>query len=282
MSSKMTNRLFYLIHEATSETEHEPNMKKNLSIIDRCSKSPFKQKDLAQELKCRLKKKNLTIRFLSIVLLDMCAKNLKGTFVKNLNQKSYMKVLRQVATWKTQTELSERTLALIRYLKNNYSEYKIFSKTFQTLLHKGINFREDPEFGGGLNEKQLSKKVKTNNTQPKRTTNTTNNTFTSTRNNHQNHIIPEELKKVIQDLDVIKETVNLLTQLLLALEPNEKVQSNPLITELVENVKKFRQQLQGLIIEVSDEYVLKLVLETNDQVNNLIRYHTLMLKPNCK
>ncbi|KAJ6254508.1 tom1-like protein [Anaeramoeba flamelloides] len=242
---------------------------------------------VASLLKSRLRKKNYNVKLTAIVLLDMCVKNLGRNFVKHLTENSYQKLIIKTIALIPKSELSERTLALVRYLKNNYKKEPKFTKTFQKLLNNGYAFHEDPEFGGGLNEKKISKKNthSNNNTKHpmiKRYVVTSQQSLFDKKKKSEKRRNEMEKIEIEKKLKKIKVKLGLLKELLMSIHESENVSNDPLVGALIKKCKKHRDQLQKMVLSTQDEHLLGQILIMNDKLNNAIEWYTEMLDSDNK
>eukprot|EP00252_Welwitschia_mirabilis_P017936 TRINITY_DN4004_c0_g1_i1.p1 TRINITY_DN4004_c0_g1~~TRINITY_DN4004_c0_g1_i1.p1 ORF type:complete len:380 (-),score=77.63 TRINITY_DN4004_c0_g1_i1:31-1170(-) len=269
MSGKMKelfqgqNQTDKMVEEATNENMADPDWALNLEICDMINSERISSQDVVRSLKKRIMQKSPRVQFLSLVLLETCAKNCDKIFSEVSAERVLDEMVKMIEDPQTITANREKALVMIESWGESAQELRylpVFEETYKSLKSRGIRFP-------GRDNESLAPIF----TPPQ----------TFVPRSPETVVVSEADAK--EAFDVARNSVDLLSTVLTS-SPQQEVLKDELTTTLVEQCRQSQSTIQRIVERVSNnEALLFEALNVNDEIQRVItKFEEMMQIPSSQ
>ncbi|KAJ4733717.1 Target of Myb protein 1 [Rhynchospora pubera] len=261
-----------LVDRATSDTLIGPDLTLNLEICDIVNQDMRRAKDVVKALKKRISHKNAKVQILALSLLESLIKNCGEPVHAYVAEKDVLKEMVKVAKKKTlDGRVKQKLLSLIDIWQEAFGgplgKHPQYYAAYQDLLRAGFLFPERTEGSEAIFTPAQ--------TQPLQ------NHPASVRTEHHDRELPastqpEETLMSITEINNALSIVDVLTEMLNAIEPAKKglqAVGQEVIVELVEQCRTNKERVVKLVDSTTDEYILSKALALHDNLQKVLAQH---------
>ncbi|KAL4387498.1 hypothetical protein GQ457_09G013200 [Hibiscus cannabinus] len=249
------------VDKATSELLSTPDWTLNINICDSFNSNPCQRKEYIKAVKRRLLLKNFKVQLLALTLMETMVKNC-GDFVHyQIEERHLLREMTKMVKRKGDVRVRDKILGLLESWQEDFGgrmgEHPQYYWAYQELKRSGVSFPErspsavpvlaPPAKRGmlGNSSKRLDETVATQ---------------------------TESLS--LSSLDSIKDTMDLLADMLQAVNPRDRTAvKDEVIVDLVNQCRSNQKKLMQTLTTTGDEKLLSRGLELNDTLQSLLAKH---------
>ncbi|XP_043724566.1 TOM1-like protein 6 [Telopea speciosissima] len=259
------------VDKATSDLLNGPDWTMNMEICDFINTGHWQAKDVVKALKKRLQHKNPKVQLLALTLLETMIKNCGDYVHFQIAERDILQEMIKIVKKKTDMHVRDKILVLLDSWQEAFGgpggKYPQYYWAYEELRRYGVQFPQrssnaapiftPPVTYPSLGHAQAGYGMPSN---------------TSRRLDEAMASETETLSS--SNIDSMRSVMDLLTDMLQALNPNDqKAAKDEVIIELVNQCRANQKKLVNMLSSTGDEELLGLGLVLNDSLQSLLAKH---------
>lgn len=258
------------VEKATSDLLSGPDWTLNMEICDAVNSNQWQPKDVVKAIKKRLQHKNPMVQYLALTLLETMIKNC-GDFVHfQVAERDILQDMVKIAKKKTDMQVRDKILVLLDSWQEAFGgpqgKYPQYFWAYTDLKRSGIRF--PPRSGDSA--PIFTPPVAHPTPRPPVGYGMPNNTSV-----RLDEAMASEMGNLsLSDLDSIRQVTEVLSEMLQAINPNDKeAVKDEVIVDLVSQCRSNQKKIMQLVSSTGDEELLAQGLALNDEIQYIITKH---------
>ncbi|KDO58721.1 hypothetical protein CISIN_1g0143901mg [Citrus sinensis] len=262
-----------LVNSATSEKLADVDWTKNIEICELVARDQRHAKDVIKAIKKRLGSKNTNVQLYAVMLLEMLMNNIGDHIHKLVIDTGILPILVKIVKKKSDLPVRERIFLLLDATQTSLGgasgKFPQYYTAYYELVSAGVQFPQRPRtIPSSHPSSDANKKV------------TLNGELASSRNEGvtlaqqpEPQIVPESsiIQKASNALEVLKDVLDAVgTQ-------NPEGAKDEFTLDLVEQCSFQKQRVMHLVMTSRDEKVVSQAIDLNEQLQNVLARHDVLL-----
>ncbi|KAM0953777.1 putative TOM1-like protein, plant [Dioscorea sansibarensis] len=261
------------VEKATSDLLIGPDWTLNMDICDSINSDHWQAKDVVKAVKKRLQHKNPKVQFLALTLLETMIKNC-GDFVHlQVVERDILQEMIRIVKKKTDMEVRDKILVLLDSWQEAFGgpggKYPQYYWAYAELKRSGVAFPQRSADSALIFTPPVGHPISIPG-HPQANYGMPNNS--SVRLDEA--MAAEMANLSLSDLDSIRSVMELLSEMLRAVDPNDRgAVKDEVITDLVTQCRSNQKKLMKLVNSTGDEELLGQGLTLNDSLQAVLAKH---------
>ncbi|KAH7388564.1 hypothetical protein KP509_16G081800 [Ceratopteris richardii] len=274
-----------LVERATSDLLAGPDWGLNLQICDAINQNNSYSRDVVKCIQKRLSSKSAKVQILTLTVLEMIIKNCGESVHQQVAEKGVLKSMVKIVKGKGDAIVREKILTLLKAWQMMFggpkAKYPQYSSAYEGLLRSGVQFPVEDTIDTALLFAPAKQPSRVESTEillsvPHATVSSPQIVYglsSSIRPTRVDEVLAasENFHWSAKDLDAARECVEVLNEMLNALDPKDKqAVCSDVIVQLIEQCETNKKIVRQLVTSTSDESLLFQGLSLNDDLQQVL------------
>ncbi|KAJ0978423.1 hypothetical protein J5N97_013897 [Dioscorea zingiberensis] len=258
------------VEKATSDLLIGPDWTMNIDICDTINSDHWQAKDVVKAVKKRLQHKNPKVQFLALTLLETMIKNCGDSVHHQVVERDVMQEMIKIVRKKTDMQVREKILVLLDSWQEAFGgpggKYPQYYWAYTELKRSGVVFPKRSADSTliftppATHPTAIPRHLQANYGMP------------NNSSMRLDEAMASEIANLsLSDLDGIRSVMELLSEMLRAVNPNDReAVKDEVITDLVSQCRSNQKRVLQLVNTTGDEELLGQALTLNDRLQSLL------------
>ncbi|KAK1286595.1 hypothetical protein QJS10_CPB20g00173 [Acorus calamus] len=259
------------VEKATSDLLIGPDWTLNMEICDSINSDHWQAKDVVKAVKKRLQHKSPRVQFLALILLETMIKNCGDYVHFQVADRNILQEMVKIVKKKTDMQVRDKILVLLDSWQEAFGgpggKYPQYYWAYEDLRRSGVEFpRRSPDAAPIFTPPVAHPMIR--HPQPGYG-------MPSNSSIRLDEAMASEMGNLsLSDLDSMRGIVELLTDMLKAVDPNDREGvKDEVILDLATQCRSNQKKLMQLLSTTGDEKLLEQGLSLNDNIQSLLARH---------